>query len=669
MNYRHALFLIGVCLFWVGGALAQNSTPTPHQDNKQEAKPILFTPATASAYLQKILENPQYWRGSEEMLQQSLSRLLKQYQLPFDSAKSHLVVFPYESVKYELQELVRHDTLPLRWLNAHSFIIDTVALPRDPFYTQKTITIRIIDSTAYARPQKFMDRGLLQGDTLGIVPPDSLGLAAIMPPTLPQPGDSLPPLQSIGHSRKILHDTLTERIIDHAFLAARKIQLYQVEDKVLRPEVKPARSGQSLHFLPDSAALVVSETRQVLLGAPDSPFYRASSTRMADSLQYAVRTLLDYTETRDSILIFFNDIMGQQKPIWLSGQAEAMQRFWVKNLANDSLTIWIGNPNKYELALVLEDNVSVERREKKGADDIPFTTLRPQRSLAKLQAMKEIPIYWKYGLTSSYTLNQTYFSNWAKGGENSLASNMDIRTRADYTNKEKKMRWTNEGRMRYGTMRSEKLGFRTNTDILEVNSQFNTDLREKMDFSSVFYFKTQVAKGYNYPNDSVVTSRFLNPGTFTVGVGIEYKPFEKTRVNISPLSYRNTFVLDTLKINQTLHGIKADRRNRQEIGGQVVLRTSSSIMDGLNISNSVRLFSAYHNKPQNIDVDWEINLDKQISWFFTARLNFHIIYDDDIRFKVLDGDGKPVLLPDGSEKKVARTQFKQFLGLTLSFKI
>ena len=35
---------------------------------------------------------------------------------------------------------------------------------------------------------------------------------------------------------------------------------------------------------------------------------------------------------------------------------------------------------------------------------------------------------------------------------------------------------------------------------------------------------------------------------------------------------------------------------------------------------------------------------------------------------VLDSDDQPILLPDGSEKKVAKTQFKEFVGLSLLFK-
>ena len=42
--------------------------------------------------------------------------------------------------------------------------------------------------------------------------------------------------------------------------------------------------------------------------------------------------------------------------------------------------------------------------------------------------------------------------------------------------------------------------------------------------------------------------------------------------------------------------------------------------------------------------------------------------EDDLYNKVLDKNKDPVLLPNGSEKKSPKMQFKEFMGLTLSFK-
>jgi len=139
-------------------------------------------------------------------------------------------------------------------------------------------------------------------------------------------------------------------------------------------------------------------------------------------------------------------------------------------------------------------------------------------------------------------------------------------------------------------------------------------------------------------------------------------------LNFSPLSYKNTFVLDTAGIDQTNHGIDADKKARQEMGGQLLIKNKISVWDGLNISNSLRLFSNYFDNPQNIDVDWEMSLDKRINWYFSVSLNLHLIYDDNIRFPVMDDNGDPVLLPDGSKKKVPKMQFKEFVGLTFAFK-
>ncbi len=595
--------------------------------------PVVFTPAYASEYIEKLLETDDVWRPEGENMRVSLKRLADHFNEPIDSIISRLSTFDYDSVEFAFDYLNVFDTIPLKWLNDTTFMVDTVSVGREPFIARETIFVNTVSTGA-----------LPVNDTLTV-----FGMAR----------DSV----------KIERDTIRETVIDTLFLRTLGIQLHQVDGERIVPPVFVPGSNERFRFLRDSAAIVVSRPRRALVAGEDSPFFILPDEKMTDSLQHAVKALVAYTEVRDSILLFISDIDRQQTPFWLSAKGDEMRRFWVKNAARDSITLWVGNPFRNEISLLLEDNVSVERREKIRMDDVPVTSLQPDRSLVKMTPSDEIPIYWTYEFGSTFTLNQTYFSNWARGGESSFAGNLDVRGRADFNDKDSKIRWKNEGRLRYGAIRTEEHGVRTNTDNLELNSKFNTDMIEKLDFSSVLYFKTQVAKGYNYPNDSVVVSRFLNPGAFTLGVGVEYKPFEKTTLNFSAISYRNTFVLDTTAIDQTAHGIDPDKRSRQELGGQLVILNSVSILDGLEINNAIRIFSGYLEKPQNIDVDWEINFEKQISWFFKVSLNLHTIYDDDILFPVLDVNDEPVLLPDGTPRRVPKTQFKQFLGLTIAFRL
>lgn len=584
---------------------------------------IRFSSSTASDYILKLVRKERLWRNPEDTLRLSLSRLLDHTREPFDSVRTRLVEYPFAPVEIKSSTFVLHDTLPLRWLDKASFIIDTFLLDKDPVIRQKTIVMRVIDPLS--------------------VP------FAIIPPEKQEQIEAL--LQ--------VKDTILTEFIDTAYIRSKNIEIYRIRKNAIVPSLSYPTKGISATFLEDSSKIMISKSLPVLMADKRSPFYILPGKQMPDSLQAAVETLLSFAWERDSLPIFLGDASGGRTAFWLTSGRDELYRHWVKNSKNDSITIWMGNPSKYDILLILEEEINVERPEKKRVDDIPIISAEPSRSLVKLQALKEIPIYWDYGFSGSFSLNQNYLSNWARGGESSLASIIDMSSNADYHNKESKVKWSSSGRMRYGTVRTKEKGSRKNADLIELNSQYNTVLREKLDFSSVFYMKTQLAKGYKYPNDSVPVSRFLNPGTFTIGVGIEYKPDKNTSFNVSPLSYKNTFVLDTANINQTLHGIEKHKRSRQEMGGQLVFKNSLTILNGLDITNSVRLFSGYLDKPQNVDIDWEINLEKQISWYFKVRMNLHLIYDDDIKFPV----------QDGSDRKVAKAQFNQFMGLTLSFRI
>lgn len=594
---------------------------------------VIFTPSEASGFVLGLVNIEDLWRVKEDTLRLSLNRLLDQYNESYDSVKTRLKNFRSESVTFSADQITRYDTLAIMWLNDSTFIKESPLIMGKPLITQKTIVVSAADTSAFELSSQISG------------------------------------LENILDSLLLVTDTITTVFIDTLLLEKNNIQMYRLEEGVITPAVSTPVRNRYARFSSDSTKIYIPETQQVIRANEESAFNIVPSFYTPDSLEVAISTLLSYMEKRDSVLLHFNDSRGRSTPFWLTVNDDELYRFWVKNSANDSITVWIGNPSKFDITMFLEEDIHLERLEKKSAEDIPITTLRPIRTLAPLKPLQEIPIFWSYGMNSAFTLNQTYFSNWARGGESSLSTVLDLRGNIQYNNKERKVTWSNNGRLRYGSIRTAEHGFRTNTDALEMNSQFNKVMRQKIDFSTTFYFKTQIAKGFNYPNDSVVVSRFLNPGTFTLGVGVEYRPFKDTRINFSPLSYRSTFVLDTANINQTAHGIDADQRARQEMGGQLVINNTLNLFDGLRVINAVRLFSGYLDKPQNVDVDWEINLERQISWYFSVRLNFHIIYDDDIRFPVLGADGEPLLLPDGTPRRAPKMQLKQFLGLTLALSL
>ncbi len=596
---------------------------------------LLFTPEIAAGYISALLDDQALWSEKGLDMKIALRRLLDHYKAPYDSVQKKLRQFSPNDIWLRQATLTQYDTFALRWLSPKLFFVDTIPLEKDPVLVKQTIIVRNLEL-------------------------DSAMMALI---------DSIPGLDEKMAALLLQKDTITERIIHYDYLQQNRVSLHRIENGKPSPPLLPAHSRKTARFLSDSTAIVLSERKRVTMADAASPFYIVPDYSLPDSLGLAINTLLAYSFERDSIRLSIVDANGRPTVFWLTSGKDDLRRYWVRNSQNDSITLWLGNPTKFEIKILLEEAVEIKRFEKQDIDNVPIMNVLPVRRLAIVTPLKEIPIYWKHGLNSSFTLNQNYLSNWARGGESSLSGLLDIDGRSIYTDKANKVQWTNTARFRFGTNRTKESGFRTSTDIIELNSKLNKEIRKKLDFSAVFYAKTQAAKGFNYPNDSVVVSKFFNPGTFTIGVGMEYKPFEKTLINFSMLSYKNTFVLDTANINQTIHGVEKDKRARQEMGGQLVIRNTLDIAKGLSMSNALRLFSNYIDNPQNVDVDWEIGIEKRINWYSTLRLNLHLIYDDDVRFPVFDDKGEPVLLPDGSPKKSPKLQLNQLLGLTLSMRI
>ena len=607
--------------------LAGNDTIRGRGGADTSFRTIEFTPEDASGYLQQLIDDEQLWKDSDDTLRHTIIQLMQQYNMPFDSTRNLLSGFDFKRLTYDTTLITQRDTLPLRWLNDTLFFVDTVPLKQSPVLTQKTIIMKT-------------------------VVPDSATLQMI---------DSIPNLSVWIDSVIRIRDTVTETLIDYRYLQSMNIRLHRAVNEKITPPFLPPATSQTAQLNPDSSRVIISDYSMALTGSPQSPFNLLPGGYVQDSLARAVTTLLEHTWERDSIKIHLKNNGGRSTPFWLTARKSDDVRYWVKNRKNDSITVWLGNPSKYEISMLLEEKVNVERMGIIPADDIYFTTIRPDKTPVPVTPLKEIPVFWDYDFSGSFSLNQNYITYWAQGGESSFAGLLDLSGTAKYTNKQKETEWENSGRLRFGSVTTKEKGIRINTDILELNSQYNKVIIEKLDFSSVFYFKTQLAKGYNYPNDSVPISKFLNPGTFTIGVGAEYKPFSNMLINLSPLSYKNTFVLDTNDIDQTIHGVDENRKANQEVGGQLVIKNKLTVLEGVKIGNTLRLFSNYADKPQNVDVDWEMSIERRIAWIFSVKLNIHLIYDDDIRF--------PVETPEGGEKKVPRTQFNQFLGLSVSLNL
>lgn len=439
---------------------------------------------------------------------------------------------------------------------------------------------------------------------------------------------------------------------------------------VLVRDLVPALMPRSTN---DTIILVITDTLpEVTLYRDDFPFRHIRNPYVSDSIIAAVNSIIGYLEARDSTVVRFVSEKGRGTDMWLNSRADNLVRFWLPDGDNDSLSVWIGSPERNTVSLRAEEGVMFKKQtwHDRYVDTRVNVISAEEENLRRVALTRIKPDYWKFKTDLSYLLSQGVISNWAKGGENNISSVLDITSALNYDNKVTKVNSATTARFALGLQASGKYGgIRKNLDILEINSKINHKAFGKFDLSGLFQFKSQFLPGYTYPNDttSVKVSKFFNPVTFILGYGLEYKPNKNTSFSFSPLSYKGTFVHDTANINQTKYGIAADRRSKNELGAYLTINSKLVLFEKVNMTNKVQFFSNFLSKPQNVDIDWELIATMPLNWFTDLRVNAHLIYDDNTLLPLYQ-KGEPVLGTDGEQKKVPLVQFKELLGVSFIFK-
>ena len=212
---------------------------------------------------------------------------------------------------------------------------------------------------------------------------------------------------------------------------------------------------------------------------------------------------------------------------------------------------------------------------------------------------------------------------------------------------------------RLGYLKSGQKSLQKNDDKLEINAKYGKQAFNNVFYSVLLNFKTQFLKGYNYPNDSIPVSEFMSPAYLVFSLGMDYKPSDKFTFMVSPLASKLTIVADTVNYDQTRYGVGQNEKVRKEIGAYVKAISKIRFNENITLENKLNLFTNYTHNPQNVDLDWELDLKVKLNDYIRMSVNTHMIYDDDVEFPVIK-DGVQV----GITKKL---QFKELFGIGFNF--
>lgn len=273
---------------------------------------------------------------------------------------------------------------------------------------------------------------------------------------------------------------------------------------------------------------------------------------------------------------------------------------------------------------------------------------------------------WKIKGTANINLTQGAVSNWTEGGDNYISALNILKLSADY--KKNKSSWSNSGEFRYGAMlasdKTKEKGMKLikTDDRIDLYSTYGQHFFGKWDMTIMFNFKSQFAKGYDYPNDSVVISDFLSPANIYFALGFQYKEKDFLSVMISPVTSKTTLVANP-QVDETKYGVPKGERSKREIGMYVKTNYKVTILDNVIMNNKLVLFSNYLEDPQNIDIDYQVDFTMKVNTFIQASLHMYFVYDDDTDIPVYE-------YINYKKTKVGTTkglQFKEMLAIGFVF--
>lgn len=253
------------------------------------------------------------------------------------------------------------------------------------------------------------------------------------------------------------------------------------------------------------------------------------------------------------------------------------------------------------------------------------------------------PKFWTTGMLTELGFSQVSLNNWAAGGSGSVALNSFVNAHANYA--KGSMFWDNRIQLAYGFLQSFEDGYRKSNDKIVLDSKWGYKAINKFYFSANFNFRSQFSPGFEYSKSTIEkdgeketitiakkVSKFLAPAYLSLGLGIDYKPGngKDISVNFAPLTGNAVIVADTISTLRAKYGNAKHEAVRWELGAQFKAALNKNVLKNMKVNTTLTLFSDYLNKPQNIQVNWDLQITYVLNKYLTTGIRTNLIYDDNV---------------------------------------
>ena len=244
---------------------------------------------------------------------------------------------------------------------------------------------------------------------------------------------------------------------------------------------------------------------------------------------------------------------------------------------------------------------------------------------AAAKMTEEVPMGWTKKGTFTLLANQASFDNWLAGGQNSISGN--ISGNYDFNYKNENWNWDNKLMGSYGLTKLKGQDLQKSDDRFVFNSLAGRKASGEWFYSLFFNFQTQFDSGFDL-DSGIKTSHFFSPAYFQFGPGMLWKKSDNLKVNFAPATSKLIVVHPHFTEFGPSFGVEKGDSSRYEFGAAINGYYKFDLMENVSVENILNLYSNYLEDPQNVDIDYTLNVVLKVNKYLSTNFAFQTIYDD-----------------------------------------
>lgn len=246
-----------------------------------------------------------------------------------------------------------------------------------------------------------------------------------------------------------------------------------------------------------------------------------------------------------------------------------------------------------------------------------------EEAAAKLT--EEKPNGWVKKGTFTLLANQATFNNWLAGGQSNISGNVGLNY--DFNYKSTTWNWDNKIIAGYGLTKVKGQDMQKSDDRFVFNSLAGKKASGDWYYSFFFNFQTQFDSGFDL-DSGIKTSHFFSPAYFQFGPGMLWKKSDNLKVNIAPATSKLILVHPHFTELGPSFGVAQGDSSRFEFGAAINGYYKFTLFENVTLENILNLYTNYVEDPQNVDIDYTLNLVMKINKYLTTNIAFQTVYDD-----------------------------------------